>query len=806
MPTAPSAERCRHCHQPIPPGIDCGPFCCHGCAAVYALLLDQGLTRYYELAGDRPAPAANPALGRSLGWLEPLLEPEGERGAGDLRSLRLDVQGIHCAACVWLIQETFRRRDGGAAVTVNPALGQVALTYRPGRFDPRRWIADVEAFGYRFGPPRKTASRASIDLPLRLGVTAALTANVMLFSLSFYFGLAPAEGEIFRLFSALSLLLSTAAVLVGGWPFFRSALQGLKRGVLHLDLPIAVGILFVYATSLARMREGRGDLAYFDTLNVFITLMLAGRFVQERALERNRRFLLEDDGAEGLYVRRIEGERLATAPVVRVRAGDRLLVAPGDLVPVDARLLDPAAQVSTDWIHGESEPRAAAAGATVAAGSFNAGREAFHVEALGDFADSPLVALLRQPPPRPARGARHRRLWDRLARGWVAAVGAFAALGFALWLPQGFDRGLDVAAALLVVTCPCAIGIAVPLAYELTLHRLRRVGFFVRGEDLLDRLTRVRKILFDKTGTLTLGRLELADPDALARLDAAARDAAYNLAARSAHPASAAVAAALAAAGARYDPTARVTERPGQGLEWRRPDGVWRLGRADWALGGTGPAPPDGESGTALARDGERVAAFPLREVLRPEARRDLAELARRGYEIWLVSGDAPAKVAALAAALGLPAARALAGQTPEEKAAAVARIDREDTLYLGDGVNDALAFERALAAGTPAIDRPVMPGKSDFFLVGEGLAPLGVALDEAARLRRVVRSLLAASIAYNALAVAAALAGWVSPVVAAVAMPASTLLLVARTVWGLGPRRRRRRAPAALALAEARP
>ena len=800
MPTAPSAERCRHCHQPIPPGIDAGAFCCRGCEAVHRLLVEQGLTRYYELAGDRPAPAPSPAAERSYGWLEPLLEAEAARADGELCSLRLDVQGIHCAACVWLIQETFRRRAGAAAATVNPALGQVALTYRKGRFDPRRWLADVEAFGYRFGPPRKAASRASIDLPLRLGVAAALTVNVMLFSVSFYFGLAPAEGEVFRLFSRLSLVLSTATVLVGGWPFFRSALQGLKRGVLHLDLPIAVGILLVYATSLARMREGRGDLAYFDTLNVFITLMLAGRFVQERALERNRRFLLEDDGAEGLFVRRVAGERLITEPVSRVRAGARLLVAPGDLVPVDARLEEAAAQISTDWIHGESEPRAVAAGETIGAGSFNAGRAAFHVEALADFADSPLVALLRQPPPRPTRGARHRQLWDRLARGWVAAVGASSALGFALWLPQGFDRGLDVAAALLVVTCPCAIGIAVPLAYELTLHRLRRAGFFVRGEDLLDRLTRVRKILFDKTGTLTLGTLELADPAALVRLEAAARDAGYNLAARSAHPVSAAIAAALAAAGARYDAAARVVECPGRGLEWARADGVWRLGRADWALGSAA------EAGTVLARDGERVVGFPMREVLRPEARRDVAELVRRGYEVWLISGDAPARVTALAAALGLPAERALAGQTPEEKAAAVTGIDREDTLYLGDGVNDALAFERALAAGTPAIDRPVMPGKSDFFLVGEGLAPLGVALDEAARLRRVVGSLLAGSIAYNLVAVAAALAGWVSPVVAAVAMPASTLLLVGRTVWSLGPRRRRAPAPAPLALAEARP
>lgn len=800
MPTDPRAARCRHCFQPIPPGAGTEPYCCRGCEAVHALLVEQGLTRYYELAGDRPAPAPPPPAARSLAWLEPLLEAEAALAAGELATLRLDVQGIHCAACVWLIQETFRRRRGGARVLVNPALGQVTLTFRRAEFDVHGWLAEVEAFGYRFGPARKSASRASVDLPLRLGIAAALTVNVMIFSVSFYFGLAPADGELFRFFSGLSLALSTIAVLVGGWPFFRSALQGLKRGVLHLDLPIALGILLVYATSLARMREGRGDLAYFDTLNIFITLMLAGRFVQERAIERNRRFLLEDDGAEGLYVRRLEGERLATAPVARVRRGDRLLVAPGDLVPVEARLLDAAAEVSTDWIHGESEPRAVAAGETVAAGSFNAGRGAFHVEATADFADSPLVALLRQPPPRESRRAPFRRFWDRLARGWVAAVATLALAGFTLWLPAGFDRALDVAAALLVVTCPCAIGIAVPLAYELTLHRLRRAGFFVRGEDLLDRLTRVRKILFDKTGTLTLGRLELAEPERLVALDRDARDVAYNLAARSLHPVAQAAAGALAAAGARYDAAAAVTEAAGQGLEWRRADGLWRLGRGEWA------APGSGAGETVLARDGAVLAPFATRELLRPDARAEVAALAGAGYEVWLISGDRPEKVSALAAALDLPPGRALAGQTPEQKAAAVAALDAGDSLYLGDGVNDALAFERALAAGTPAIDRPVMPGKSDFFLVGEGLAPLALALAEARRLRRVVTGLLAGSLVYNAGVVAAALAGLVSPVVAAVAMPLSTLALVARTVVALGPGRRGRRSPAPLALAEVRP
>lgn len=799
MTDSPAGGRCSHCHNPIPAGAGTEPFCCHGCAAVHALLVANGLTRYYELAGASPAPVPVLPGARSFGWLEPLLEPFAERPEGELCTLRLDIQGVHCAACVWLLQETFRRRRAGGAVTVNPALGQLRLTFRKGGFDVVAWLAEVEAFGYRFGPARKRPSRASIDLPLRLGISAALTANAMLFSVSFYFGLDPSDPEIFRLFTWLSVALSSAVVAIGGWPFLAAAWRGLRRGVLHLDLPIAVGILLVYLSSLVQLRDGRGDLGYFDTLDTFITLMLAGRFLQVRLVERNRRFLLEDDGAEGIYVRVLAGGRPTVVAAAKVRAGDALLVAPGDLVPVDARLDDAEAAISTDWVSGESEPQSVLAGGAIAAGSFNAGRAAFHATAQTDFASSPLVDLLRQPPARDAVRGGHRRLFDRLARGWVSGVVAAAGIGFLAWLPQGLDQALAVAAALLVVTCPCAIGIAIPLAYELTHLRLRRAGFFARGEDLLDRLTRVRKLLFDKTGTLTLGRLVLADPRAFATLDRAARTVAYNLAVRSGHPVAQAVADALAAEPLPYDPAARIHEEPGAGIEWRRADGRWRLGSAVWAAGQPG-------RDAVLARDGVVLARLEVREALRVDAREELAALARRGYEIWLLSGDSAEKVAALAGRLDLAPGRALGALSPADKAATVARLDADDALFLGDGVNDALAFERAFAAGTPAIDRPVMPGKSDFFLTGEGLASLAAGLDGARALRRVVRRLIGVSIAYNALVIAAALAGWVSPVVAAIAMPASTLTLLALTVFALAPRRLRAAgAAAALPLAEAR-
>ncbi|GHG63163.1 heavy metal translocating P-type ATPase metal-binding domain-containing protein [Comamonas sp. JC664] len=852
IPSEPAPAACLHCGSPVPPGSATRGFCCVGCEAVHGLLVEQGLTRYYQLAQGKTAPAPEPRKERAFAWLEPLLR-RAESLPGPLCALELDVQGIHCAACVWLMNELFRRQPGGAGLAVDPALGKLRMQWRRGAFDVAEFLRGVEGFGYRFGPSRKRPERTSLDLPIRLGICAALSMNVMLFSVSFYVGLTPEDGDVFRLFTRLSLWLSTAVVVVGGWPFFRSALQGLRRGVLHLDLPIALGILLVFGMSLAQARGGRGDLAYFDTLNTFVTLMLVGRWLQQRVLERNRRFLLDDDGAEGLFVRREEGTRLATVRAAEVAEGDVLVIASGDLVPVDAVLLDAGARVTTDWMTGEPGERAVGQGEALPAGAFNAGRVAVRVQAKQAFTDSPLVALLRRAPMEAGGPALHTRFWDRVSRRWVVTVLFVSALGLALWWPAGPDKALEVAVALLVVTCPCAIGIATPLAYELVQARLRRGGFFIRSTDLLDRLPRVRKVLFDKTGTLTLGRLELVDRAAVVGLTPATRDIAFDLVSRSNHPASRCLAAALAREGARFNPEARVAEHAGQGLELMHGVVRWRLGRSAWATeprpaaprsdvptrtfaadvpmkegsaasvdagdtaspagadvvapgplraGGRSPNPTARmavllsgaglAAGPVLTRDGVPVAFFQLRESVRPDARREVQALQAEGREVWLISGDHSGRVDAMATALGIPAEHTLSGQRPEDKAEAVAKLDAADTLYLGDGVNDSLAFERALCAGTPAIDRPVMPGKSDFFLLGEGLGSIREALRLSVRLRRVVRRLLALALGYNGVAVSVCLAGWMTPLRAAVAMPATSLATVLFTVWWLSASRER--------------
>jgi Cu2+-exporting ATPase len=776
--------QCLHCHSAMAANAEFAPFCCAGCQTVYTLIRDEGLTRFYALAGDKVAPATRVEKDRPLAWLEPLLE-RAQQQSGDVCSLSLDVQGIQCAACVWLMNELFRRSEGGVRLVVNPGIGRMELAWRRGAFDVPAFVHRVESFGYLLGPALK--KQAADGLTWRLGVCAALTLNVMLFSVSFYFGLAPDEPELFHLFTTLSLLLSTASVVIGGWPFFRAAWRGLREGVLHLDVPIALGIALVYATSLLQAFQARGDLAYFDTLNTFITLMLFGRWMQRRIVERNKSYLLDDAGLEGLVCRRLESNAVRVVPAAAVRQGDALLIAPGELVPVDATLSgERGGQISLDWISGESAPQPLVRGARVPAGSFNAGASPLQLTALGKMDGSSLPSLLRTRQSARVADA----FWNKLARGWATRVLIVAGLGFVLWLPFGLSRALDVAVALLVVTCPCAIGLSIPLAYELVQARLRRRGFYARDEDLLDRLRRVRKVLFDKTGTLTLSQLELTSIPALTE---AQRHIAFNLASRSAHPASACIARALSG---RWDDALVTREVPGVGIE----SGPWLLGRSEptrEAGGSPIPAPRGAgertDGATTLYFDGHPTARFPMREKLRPGALEQMKTLKDDGYALWLVSGDSKARVAGLALRLGLGSDHVLAAQSPEDKARLVAGVDAQDTLFLGDGVNDAPAFAKALCAGTPAIDRPVMPSRSSFFFVGEGLSALSEALSLSRRLHQVVRSILFVSLAYNIVAVTAGLAGFITPLRAAVFMPLSSLSLLLFTLWAL----REKRAPA---------
>ncbi len=777
---APETVACVHCGSPLGKfwRPEDGPFCCRGCRTVYELINAGGLDRYYDLRQGTQPPASLPRAD-GMAWFDGLV---ADLPAGAPWRLSLDIQGVHCAACVWLIEELYRREPGGISLRINPTLGAVDLIWDPARGELRPFLATVESFGYKLGPARKERRQASRGLLVRMAICIAAAMNVMMFSLSFYFGLAPRDGAIYGFFGWLSCGLSTLSAIVGGQVFFRAAFAGLRRRIVHLDLPISLGILLAWGGSVAVFLRHGPEHAYFDTLTIFVALMLVGRWAREHVLERNRNALLADAGAEqlGVKVRRPEGLTTVTAP--SVARGDELWIAPGDVVPVDGVLLRGGAEVALDWITGESDQVSLAPGDTVAAGAFNVSERGFAVTATESFATSRLQALLRTP----ATLAEDSRpgWWHRISTVYVAAVLAAALVGLAIWLPRDPQQALQVTIAILVVTCPCALGLATPLAEELAHHALRRRGVLLRKAEFLEKSLRVRKILLDKTGTLTLGELILEPASEAVLADLADDDRAVlaGMTSRSNHPVSRAIAVALrrlAPATSRDLLVDDLREQAGRGLALSLDGRDFTLGRGDGA---------DGE--TVFAVDGRPLATLRLREHLKADATAEIAELMRRGYEVHLLSGDAPAKVQAAAAALGIDPARAEGGLTPEAKAGRVRALDRDDTLMVGDGLNDAPSFAAAWCAATPAVDRPVLPGKADFYFLGDGVAALRRALLAGTHLRRVFRANLAFALAYNLAAVAFCLAGRVNPIVAAIIMPATSILVVSWTTYRLTGRR----------------
>lgn len=787
-PAAKSRQRCAHCGLPLGRSRELAPFCCAGCKSVHELLHAEGLTRYYDLRGASDAPP--PELrAHSFAWLEPLLSAATRGADGDTR-VTLDVQGVHCAACVWLLQELWKRRAGAIDMSINPAVGRAEFAWRPAQLDLADYLRDVERFGYRFGPARKRDVGSTRGLLVRLGVCIAAAMNTMVFSLCYYVGLTPADGALYGVLGRWNFVLATLAVAFGGSLFFAAAWRGLRRRVAHLDLPIAVGIALAYAGSVWAWLARGPQAAYFDTLTIFVALMLLGRWLQERVLERNRASLLASDGVDDLYARRRRGAVLTTIPAASIEIGDELWVLPGDLVPVAGTLLGDVATFSLDWITGESRPRGFAAGDSVPAGAFHTGSRTARMAATEVFSASRLQSLLGSPNRAKAREDRDDRVdrgWSRFSSLYVVSVMLLAGTGFLAWRSQGFERGVEVALSILVVTCPCALGLALPLANELVHLALRRRGIFLRDGSFLRRVLSVRHVLFDKTGTLTRGTLRLSDGsrEALERLDRESRAVLAHGTAQSLHPTSACLHRALAEDGqTELVDGLEVNERAGLGLELRRGNRIWRLGRREFAL-------PDHEpgSGACFSRDGVELARFDVEEELRTDARDEIAQLESAGLLVHVLSGDRADRVVRVASKLGVDPVRARGDLEPEAKADYVRAIDQRDTWMIGDGINDGPAFDAAMCAATPAVDRPNLPARADLFYLGDGIAAVRATLEWARRLDSVLRTNLWLSIAYNAAVVAACLAGKVDPIVAAISMPVSSIAFLTLTTLRLRPR-----------------
>jgi Cu2+-exporting ATPase len=684
---------------------------------------------------------------------------------------RFAVPGMRCAGCIAKLENGLAAVPGIAAARVNFTAKQVQISHDPALTAPALLKA-LAGLGFEASPLGDALAGPDGEarpLVKALAVAGFAAMNIMLLSVSVWSG---AGGLTRDLFHWLSALIALPTVAYAGQPFFRSAWSELKAGHTNMDVPISIGVTLATALSLFETIT-HGAHAYFDSAVMLLFFLLAGRWLDAVMRDRAR------DGVSALLKHMAAGALVVGddgqsqwMKAADIRPGMKMLVASGERLAADGVILNGRSHFDQSLITGEAMPVAIGPGGTVLAGTLNTG-DAVEVAVTAAGADTSIADIARLMQDAAQGRSRYVRIADKAARLYAPAVHTLALCSFIGWMLAGasWHEALLIAVAVLIITCPCALGLAVPAAQIVATGALMKAGVLVKDGSALERLAEADTAVFDKTGTLTLGSPEPVD---LSMLDATQAGIALALAQCSRHPLSEALRTALTAAGTVPQRVTLVTETPGEGLSGQWHGQVVRLGR---------PASDDGDlMAAALSIGAAPEILLRFADPLRPAASGTITELAELGLPARILSGDRPGPVAAVAQALGI---NGEGGLKPADKLAAIKALSAQGrkVLMVGDGLNDGPALAAGHVSMAPGSAADASQNAADAVFLGSSLAPVATAIRAARATQAVVRQNFALAIGYNIIAVPLAIAGLVTPLVAALAMSGSSIIVVANAL-----------------------
>jgi len=767
-------------------------FCCPGCRGIFILLRSEGLSDFYSRRkGWTPGPP-------EAALISPEAFADAVRVEGGSATADFAVSGIRCASCAWLIERYVGGRPGVRSVRLNYVTGRARVVWDPGAAGIGDVTDAIRALGYTPHPDTGSVSedilrREKSDLLLRLGTAAFLSMQVMLFSAGLYAGYFQGiEARYAALFRWLSFALATPVVLYSGAPFLRGALRGALHGAFGMDALVFLGAFSAYGYSAVSLL--RGGEVYFDTATMILTLILLGRYIEAGARGRaagaiSRLVRLAPSNARKV----VPGGGTAGVPVASLSPGDIVEIVPGERIPVDGVVSDGRSEADESMLTGESAPVAKKPGDEVVAGSLN-GTGRLLVTATRTGASTVLARIARAVEEAQARKAPIQRLADRVVRVFVPAVLAIAVATAAGWLGAGASPAgaLMAGISVLVIACPCALGLATPLAVLVGSTAAQRSGILVRGGDVLERAAAVRCVLLDKTGTVTAGRPKLSAVAGIGIGDGDALALAASLEAASEHALARAIADAVAPPLRR--PVADFRAHPGEGVEgWiggerhllGTPEflarmGVSLAGRAETAYhefserGGTT---------VLLARGSEGIGVLAAEDALRPEAAEAVRALRVAGISVGMVTGDSLAVAQRVAAAAGIADVEARVSPGGKREAIRRARERHGCVLFAGDGVNDAPALAEADVGVAMGRGTGVAIETAGATLMTEDLRLLSAFLALSKATLRVIRQNLFWAFSYNLVAIPLAAAGRLHPIAAAAFMAGSSLVVVGNSL-----------------------
>lgn len=718
-----------------------------------------------------------------------------DAGSG-LSHIDLAVEGVSCAGCMSKIERGLSAIPNVTLARVNLTDRRVALEWRRGAVDPARFIDRLAELGYNAYPFETESAEAaeaeqSAFLLRCLGVAAFATMNVMMLSIPVWSGdIGDMISEQRDFFHWLSALIALPAAAYAGQPFFRSAWQALRTGNTNMDVPISIGVILALAMSLVETIH-HAEHAFFDAAIMLLTFLLVGRYLDQNMRRRTRAVAGNLAALKSETATRLgDTGDIAEVPVAAIRPGDIVLLRPGDRCAVDGVVIHGRSEIDQSLITGETLHAKAAPGTTVYAGSLNmSGALRIRVSAAAE--DTLLAEVTRLLDNALQARSRYTRLADRASRLYAPVVHAAALLTMIGWVLLGatWHDAIVTAIAVLIITCPCALGLAIPTVQTVASGAMFRAGVLLNSGDAIERLAEIDRIIFDKTGTLTLPELDVVNS---ADIPAELFELAGRLALTSHHP----VATAVARASGTKSPVEGAVEQPGQGVR-AFIDGVEvRLGRPSFCGA-------DRMANEILSRDPEVSAVafsrgdaryvFAVRQQLRPDAPAMIGALQARGMAVEIVSGDREPAVRAAARTLGIAEWRA--GVTPADKIARIEELKRQGfkVMMVGDGLNDAPALAAAHVSMSPISAAHLSQTTADLVFLGKPLAPVVAAIDYSRKALRLMRQNLWLAIGYNVLAVPIAIAGFVTPLIAALAMSGSSVLVMLNALRGrsVAPRRK---------------
>ena len=802
------AQACFHCGQDVPEQapvfrpieqID-RAFCCHGCAGACEAIYEAGLQSFYQRtqAGDLLAPP--PPLPKDVELYDfDEVQSEFTDTQSDQRILHLMVEGIHCAACVWLIESSLARLDGVLAASVNLTTQRLKLRWDNSKIRLSTIITKLGRLGYQvtpFDPDNAEArlKKQNRNLLYRVAFAGFAMMNVMWIAVALYTG--AAEDEYRQFFHWVAFAIATPTLIYAGYPFLKGAWDGLRSRRLGMDVPISIGLLttYFYSLSVTLLPEMKGEV-YFDTLVDLVFLLLIGRYLEAisrtKAVDATQRLMDMQPKVAFRVDPSTQHEEIV--PVRLLKAGDWVRIKPGDKIPVDGQVLEGRSHANEAMLTGESREIAKQPGDLVSAGSINLhGALLVQVQAiLHETALGRIIHLVEE-----AQNSRApiQCTADKILPYFVSATLTLAALSLSFWWWNAdFETALLAATAVLIITCPCAFGLATPMAIAVASGVAARQGIFVKNGAVLEKLSEVDHVVFDKTGTLTRGEMQVVEFGFNRIEPQAFFEAIGSIESLSEHSIARAVCQTAQTRGSEVHPSRVEDFTPciGKGVNARYDGTAWAIGSRGWMAELGVFIAPAAEEAVAqqeaqmrscvwVARERELVGWFSLEDPLRDDAHSLIDQLREQGIGMTLLTGDRLSVAQVVAQRLGGNMA-VIAEVLPHEKDLAIQALKAQGktVLMVGDGVNDAPALLRADIGVALGSGTDVSLDSADIVLTHNRLMDVSAARRLSARTLRTVKQNIGLSLTYNLIMVPLAMAALLTPMWAAITMPLSSLLVI---------------------------